>query len=68
VVLTSRCGAGATGLGYAGPGGDFELAEAGAIFAGYRRPLQARLELLCALSSGMDMTKIRHAFEDFPGW
>lgn len=67
IVMASRCGSGPTGLGYAGPGGDFDLAQAGVIFAGYRRPLQTRLELMCALSASLTPQEIRSAFEEQPG-
>ena len=68
IVMASRCGSGPTGLGYAGPGSDLDLAEAGVIFAGYRRPLQTRLELMCALSAGLTPREIRSAFEEQSGW
>lgn len=68
VVVASRCGAGSTGLGYSGPGGDYDLAEAGVIFAGYRRPLQARIELLCALSAGVEPQQVRAHFASDNGW
>ena len=68
IVLASRCGSGPTGLGYAGPGGDLDLAEAGVILAGYRRPLQTRLELMCALSAGLTPREIRSSFEERSGW
>lgn len=67
VVLASRCGAGSTGLGYAGPGGDYDLAQAGVIFAGYRRPLQARTELMCALAAGLSQQQIRAHFASDTG-
>ncbi len=68
VVVASRCGSGSTGLGYAGPGGDYDLKQAGAIFAGYRRPLQARIELICALASGMTGQQVLAHFESDNGW
>ena len=64
IIVASRCGSGPTGFGYAGPGGDLDLAEAGVIFAGYRRPLQTRLELMCALSAGLTAREIRSVFEE----
>ncbi|TJY64099.1 asparaginase [Arthrobacter sp. CAU 1506] len=62
VLMASRCGSGATGLGYAGAGGDFHLADTGALFAGDKRPLQARMELMCALSAGMTLDALRALF------
>ncbi|MBP6018656.1 MAG: asparaginase [Burkholderiaceae bacterium] len=62
IVVASQCGSGSTGLQYGGPGSDRDLLDAGAIFAGYRRPLQARLELMCAISSGLSTDGIRDAF------
>jgi len=63
VVMASRCGSGTTGLGYGGLGGDLDLADAGVMFAGNRRPLQTRIELICALSAGLRPGEIRSAFE-----
>lgn len=62
VVVASQCGSGSTGLQYGGPGGDYDLLDAGVIFAGYRLPLQARIELMCAISCGLDPAEIRRAF------
>lgn len=62
VVIASRCGAGPTGIAYAGPGGGQHLAEAGAILAGDRRPLQTRIELMCAIASGAGLGEARAHF------
>ncbi|TCT06328.1 asparaginase [Paralcaligenes ureilyticus] len=62
VVVASQCGSGSTSLQYGGVGSDRDLLDAGVIFAGYRRPLQARIELMCAISCGLAPAEIRRAF------
>lgn len=52
VVVTSRTGRGRVGKTYGYPGAGRRLAEMGAIFAGERRPLQARIDLMLALGAG----------------
>jgi len=56
VVITSRTGGGRVGHTYAYPGGGRTLEQLGAIFAGSRRPQQARIDLMLALGveSGAD--------------
>ena len=53
VVITSRALRGRVGHTYGYPGGGRRLAERGAIFAGARRPQQARIDVMLALGSGM---------------
>ncbi|WP_426987007.1 asparaginase [Pseudarthrobacter sp. Y6] len=70
VLIASRCGSGSTGLGnagaggggYAGAGGDLDLQEAGVLWAGDRRPLHARIELMCALSAGLSLADLGEVF------
>ncbi|MFJ6457085.1 asparaginase [Paenarthrobacter sp. NPDC091669] len=62
VLIASRCGSGSTGLGYAGAGGDLDLQDAGVLWAGDRRPLHARIELMCALSAGLSLPALRPVF------
>lgn len=59
VVITSRALRGRVGCTYGYPGGGRTLAELGAIFAGARRPQQARIDLMLALGAGMDVPAIR---------
>lgn len=54
VVRATRTGAGPSGGGYAGPGGDVDADERGLLAAGYRSPALARIELVCALGAGVD--------------
>jgi len=63
VVITSRALRGRVGCTYGYPGGGRRLAERGAIFAGARRPQQARIDLMLALGSGMTVPEIRSLLE-----
>lgn len=63
VVIASRVHRGRVGLTYGYPGAARRLAERGAILAGGRRPLQARIDLLLALGSAMSISEIRGLFE-----
>jgi len=63
VVITSRALRGRVGHTYGYPGGGRKLAEHGAIFAGARRPQQARIDLMVALGSGMSVPNIRSLLE-----
>ena len=62
VVIASRALRGRVGVTYGYPGGGKRLAEAGAIFAGGRRALQARVDLMLALGFGLDVHEIRELF------
>jgi L-asparaginase len=62
VVIASRAGSGRVGHTYAYPGGGRRLAALGAMFAGWRRPQQARLELMLALGAGLDDAALRALF------
>jgi L-asparaginase len=63
VVITSRALRGRVGCTYGYPGGGRRLAEMGAIFAGARRPPQARIEVMLALGAGMRVPEIRTLLE-----
>ena len=63
VVVTSRALRGRVGRTYGYPGGGRRLYELGAIFAGSRRPQQARIDVALALGAGMDMSELRTVFE-----
>jgi len=63
VVITSRALRGRVGCTYGYPGGGRRLAERGAIFAGARRPQQARIDLMLALGAGMSVSEIRALLE-----
>ena len=63
VVITSRSGRGRVGCTYGYPGGGRRLAERGAIFAGARRPQQARIDLMLALGAGLTIAEIRDLLE-----
>jgi L-asparaginase len=63
VVIASRAGRGRVGHTYGYPGGGRRLFEMGAIFAGSRRPQQARIEVMLALGAGLDVPAIRELFE-----
>jgi L-asparaginase len=64
VVITSRALRGRVGCTYGYPGGGRRLAERGAIFAGSRRPQQARIDLMLALGAGMSTEAIRELLEN----
>jgi L-asparaginase len=53
VVIASRAARGRVGPTYGFPGGGRSLSDAGAIFAGARRPAQARIDLMLALGVGL---------------
>jgi L-asparaginase len=63
VVVASRAMRGRVGCTYGYPGGGRRLAEMGAIFAGARRPIQARMDLMLALGAGMSVAEIRELLE-----
>ena len=63
VVITSRALRGRVGRTYGYPGGGQRLHDIGAIFAGSRRPPQARIELSLALGAGLGITELRELFE-----
>jgi L-asparaginase len=63
VVIASRVQRGRVGPTYGYPGGGRRLLEAGAIFAGGRRPQQARVDLMLGLGAGLDLTGLRELFD-----
>jgi L-asparaginase len=63
VIITSRALRGRVGHTYGYPGGGRRLAERGAIFAGARRPQQARIDVMLALGAGMSVSEIRTLLE-----
>ena len=62
VVITSRTGRGRVGQTYGYPGGGRRLGELGALFAGSRRPTQARIDLMLALGAGLEGDALRAVF------
>jgi L-asparaginase len=54
VVIASRALRGRVGHTYGYPGGGRRLHDLGVIFAGSRRPQQARIDLMLALGAGID--------------
>ena len=64
VVVSSRALRGRVGHTYGYPGGGRRLSALGAIFAGSRRPQQARIDLMLALGAGMPLERIRSMFEE----
>jgi L-asparaginase len=62
VVIASRVPRGRVGTTYGYAGGGRRLAEAGALFAGSRRPQQARIDLMLALGLGADGASLAEAF------
>jgi L-asparaginase len=62
VVITSRAARGRVGPTYGFPGGGRSLYAAGAIFAGARRPAQARIDLMLALGAGLEADRLVAAF------
>ena len=62
VVIASRAGQGRVGQTYAYPGGGRRLHEMGALFAGARRPQQARIDLMLALGAGLSGDALRAVF------
>lgn len=63
VVVASRAPRGRVGQTYAYPGGGRKLWEMGAMFAGARRPAQARIDLMLALGAGYDATALGALFD-----
>jgi len=63
VVITSRASRGRVGCTYGYPGGGRRLAERGAIFAGARRPQQARIDVMLDLGAGLSVSELRHLLE-----
>lgn len=63
VVMTSRAMRGRVGTTYGYPGGGRRLAEMGVIFAGARRPQQARIDVMLMLGAGMSVERMRELFE-----
>jgi L-asparaginase len=62
VVIASRAGRGRVGQTYAYPGGGRKLHDMGALFAGARRPAQARIDLMLALGAGYGPDELRALF------
>ena len=58
VVIASRALRGRVGHTYGYEGGGRRLFEAGAVFAGSRRPAQARIDLMLALGAGVDVRTV----------
>ena len=63
VVITSRAARGRVGQTYAYPGGGRKLHMLGALFAGARRPAQARVDLMLALGAGYGPDVLRALFD-----
>ena len=63
VVIASRAQRGRVGPTYGYPGGGRRLLEAGAIFAGCRRPQQARIDLMLGLGAGLDAAGLHELFD-----
>ena len=64
VVIASRALRGRVGKTYGYPGGGRRLHDLGVIFAGSRRPQQARIDLVLALGAGLtDAADLRVLFE-----
>jgi L-asparaginase len=64
VIISSRAQRGRVGHTYGYPGGGRTLQQLGCIFAGSRRPPQARIDLMLALGAGMEGEELRKFFED----
>lgn len=64
VVIASRALRGRVGKTYGYPGGGRRLHEMGAIFAGSRRPQQARIELSLGLGAGLTGSDLRRLFAE----
>src|SRR5918998_1481660 len=64
VVIASRAQRGRVGHTYGYPGGGRRLYAAGALFAGSRRPQQARIDLMLGLGAGLDDAGLRELFAD----
>src|SRR5688572_26867191 len=63
LVIASRAGRGRVGRTYGYPGGGRRLHDMGAVFAGSRRPQQARIELSLAIGAGLPAAELRRLFE-----
>lgn len=63
VVIASRAQRGRVGHTYGYPGGGRRLYEMGALFAGARRPQQARIDLALGLGLGMDVRALQAVFD-----
>jgi len=63
VVVASRAPRGRVGTTYGYEGGGRQLANAGAIFTGARRPQQARIDLMLALGAGLMGDALREVFD-----
>jgi L-asparaginase len=63
VVVASRAQRGRVGHTYGYPGGGRRLFELGAIFAGSRRPQQARIDVMLGLGAGLGVPGLRELFE-----
>ncbi len=63
VIVASRAPRGRVGQTYAYPGGGRKLWEMGALFAGSRRPAQARIDLMLALGAGYDAVALGALFD-----
>jgi L-asparaginase len=63
VVIASRAQRGRVGPTYGYPGGGRRLLQAGAIFAGSRRPQQARIDLMLGLGARLDAIRLRALFD-----
>lgn len=64
VVISSRALRGRVGHTYGYPGGGRRLFEMGAIFAGNRRPQQARIDLMLAIGGGLDRKGLVELFDE----
>ncbi|HEY7407549.1 MAG TPA: asparaginase [Gemmatimonadaceae bacterium] len=64
VVIASRALRGRVGRTYGYPGAGRRLHDLGAIFAGSRRPQQARIELSLGLGAGLTTTELRPLLEE----
>ena len=64
VVISSRAMRGRVGHTYGYAGGGRRLFEMGAIFAGNRRPQQARIDLMLAIGGGLDADAMTDLFAD----
>jgi L-asparaginase len=63
VVVASRALRGRVGHTYGYPGGGRRLHALGALFAGSRRPQQARIDLMLGLGCGFSAAELRDLFE-----
>jgi L-asparaginase len=63
VVVASRALRGRVGHTYGYPGGGRRLHAMGAIFAGSRRPQQARIDLMLGLGCGLTIAELQELFE-----